>query len=501
MNLADRAIATVMPGWALRRARARYMLQAFNSAYEATRPGRLRKSTRDYGSGDAITRRASQSLRAQARHLERNHDIARNALRILVQNIIGARGISIEPQPRRPDGEIDTELARELTDIYRDWAKRPEVTWEHDWASTQRLLCNSWLRDGEVLAQLLSGRVRYLDHGTILPFSLEMIEADQLPLWLDDESRGITQGVERNAWNRPTAYHLLKAHPGDYQTLQLNADTKRVTADRLRHIKMVDRIGQARGVSIFAAVLTRLEDIKDYEESERVAAKVAASMAAVIKKGTPDLYNPPDDDASKPRRLKFAPGMIFDDLRPGEDIETIDSKRPNPNVESYREGQLRAASGGVGVSFSSLAKNYNGTYSAQRQELVEQFGAYELIGMEFVNQFIRPTWQSIVQTAAASGLIDPRRVAASDLSDALYILPSMPWIDPKKEADAWRVMERAGYMSAPEIIRKRGAVPDEVMEQISTWREKAREKNVALSTDPEQTGERDDAQDQEAKYG
>src|SRR3546814_16911546 len=86
--------------------------------------------------------------------------------------------------------------------------------------------------------------------------------------------------------------------------------------------------------------------------------------------------------------------MVFDDLRPGESISTIDSNRPNPNLEIYRNGQLRAIAAPMRISFSTLSKNYNGTYSAQRQELVENFGAYGVLeigrasGRERVGQYV-----------------------------------------------------------------------------------------------------------------
>ena len=52
----------------------------------------------------------------------------------------------------------------------------------------------------------------------------------------------------------------------------------------------------------------------------------------------------------------------------GEEIGTIDTNRPNPNLQAYRDGQLRASAAGLGASYSSISRNYNGTYSAQRQE-------------------------------------------------------------------------------------------------------------------------------------
>lgn len=475
-NRLDRAIAYVSPGWALRRHRARVLA----AAYEAADPGRLRTRHRDYGSGNTAVGQGGAAVRTQARALERNHDLARNAINVLVQNVIGPNGIGVEFQPRTRSGDIDEPVAEQLRTLHAQWCKRPEVTWQHDWASAQRLLGRTWIRDGEALVQELMGRVFGLDHATPVPYALELIEPDLLPFEATDLTRGLLHGVERNAWGRPIAYHLYKQHPGDPNGFVL-PERKRVSADRIRHLKLIDRIGQVRGISLFASVLTRLDDLKDYEESERIAAKIAASMAAVIIKGDPNLYPEAGylDSQGQPvaqRRMRFAPGMVFDDLRPGEDVKTISSDRPNANLEPHRNGQLRAVAGGFGVSFSSLAKNYNGTYSAQRQELVEQYGAYGVLSMEFIHQLARPITERFVAMAYASGqLVLSADSDPAALTDALYIAPAMPWIDPMREAEALALMEDNVFMSAPEIIRRRGANPRDVLDQESSWQQKLRE--------------------------
>ncbi|WP_155561344.1 phage portal protein, partial [Xylella fastidiosa] len=104
-----------------------------------------------------------------------------------------------------------------------------------------------------------------------------------------------------------------------------------------------------------ASTFTRIEDLKDYEESERIAAKIAACMAAVIIKGDPGQYDPEKYPSTGQRMMRFQPAMIFDGLNPGERIDPIDSTRPNPNLESYRDGQLRAIAAPMRISFSSLA--------------------------------------------------------------------------------------------------------------------------------------------------
>lgn len=467
-NLPDKIVSWFAPAAALRRAQARKWL----AYYEAARSDRLHKSRKETGSGNDAVLRAGASLRQQARHFEQNYDIALGVLNTLVTNVVGPNGIGIEPQPRRADGSIDDALARQILDLFKDWSRRPEVTWRHDWPSAQRLMARSWLRDGEVFAQTLLGPVSYLEHGTRVPFSLELLESDYIPMDMQSTKPIITQGVELNAWGRALAYHVYKSHPLESGTLFGASQTKRISADDMLHLANIHRVRQLRGVSIFASVLQRFDDLKDYEESERIAAKIAASMAAFIKKGNPDMYEAPDPDTSgtAARGMKMRPGMIFDDLKPGEEIGTIDTNRPNPNLETYRSGQIRAVASGTGPTYSSIARNYNGTYSAQRQELVEGYGVYGTLSNEFIGRIVRPVYEAFILAAIASGQIKvPRDVARETIDDAVYIPPQMPWIDPAKEAQAYADLEDRAYISGPEVIRKRGGNPIDVLEQQSRW--------------------------------
>lgn len=497
MNALERAILAVAPGWAAKRARSRVMVSALNSAYDAANRSRLREPARDFGSGNGATAGSAHAIRVQARHMARNHDIVVNGLNTLVQNVIGAQGIGVEFQPRNANGDIDESIVDQLVPLWRDWCRRPEVTWEHDYASMQRLDALTLFRDGETLEQHLIGPVPHLDHGTRVPFSIELIEPDLLPLDYNDRTKNIVQGVECNAWGRAIAYHLYKQHPGDPDAW--SPERKRVSADLITHAKIVDRFGQRRGISLLASVLTRLEDLKDYEESERIAAKIAACMAAFIIKGDPTTYDPAQAlDANgmqlPERQMRFAAGMIFDNLRPGESVGTVDTNRPNANLEPYRNGQLRATAGGMRVSFSALAKNYNGTYSAQRQELVEQYGGYGVLAYEYISKKARVQVERFVLAAVLSGRVKlPRGTPMDTLTDALYLPPVMPWIDPKKEAEALAILEDNHYMSGPEIIRRRGANPRDVLDQQSQWqRDKERwglgpkAPRTAANPDPEE---------------
>jgi lambda family phage portal protein len=471
-TLPDRLIAWLAPGAAVRRAQARSVLAYF----EAAQPSRLRKNRRATGSANDDILKAGASLRQTARHLEQNYDLALGVLNTLVANVVGPHGIGVEPQPRRADGTIDDELARQILNLWKDWQRFPEVTRQHDWPSAQRLMARSWFRDGEVFGQVVAGLVPSLDHRSRVPLSLELLEADYVPMDLNTlaaASHGgqptIVQGVELNAWGAPVAYHVFKADPLASGGVYGSGATKRLSADRVLHLKTAHRIRQARGVSVFASVLNRFDDLKDYEESERIAAKIAASMAAYIRKGAPDQYNPELAGESQ-REMKFRPGMVFDDLRPGEEIGMIDTNRPNPNLETYRSGQMKAIAAGTGPTFSSIARTYDGTYSAQRQELVEGYAAYGTLSAEFISRVSRPVYEQFIAVAVASGALKvPAGIDPETVNDAAFMPPAMPWIDPKKEAEAWGMLEDRAYASGPEIIRRRGGNPLDTLEQQARW--------------------------------
>ncbi len=482
-NWIDSLVEYFAPHAGLRRRAARGVL----AAYEAATPSRQRKFRRDSGGPDQQVFKGAVSIRTQARHLDQNHDIARGILRTLVNNTVGANGIGIEPQPRRADGTIHEEYAKALREGWSDWIRRPEVTGRLHWSRACRMMARTWLRDGESFAQELIGPVPFLDHGTRVPYSLELFEPDMVPMDYTDGDR-IRQGIERNAWGQPVGFWVYKQHPGDNLTSRGAGGMKRIGADRMLHMAFLDRIGQLRGVSEFASVITRLEDIKDYEESERVAAKIAAMLTAYIRKGTPDLYNPESaekyaDGSPKPRDMRLAPGMIIDNLTAGEEVGMIDSKRPNPNVITFRQGQLRAVAAGANVSYSSASRDYNGTFSAQRQELVEQWVNYAVLTDDFTGQFVRPVWERFVQVANMSGIVPrPADVPEPLADDALFVAQAMPWIDPYKEAMAWELLAKAGFASEIEVMRRRGVNPRDVLEQITTWREATKDKGLVFSS-------------------
>jgi len=460
MNFLER----FFPGLALRRVRSRIILDELKRSYDAAKTSPHRKRPTVEQSGDAAVQQAGIKLRLWARHLDENHDLAIGALDTLVNNIVGT-GLTAEPMVTTTNGGPADRVNRQLREAWKQWIETPEVTGEYAFSEVQRLVCRSWLRDGEVLAQHVEGEGRIKHLGGV-PYSLELIEADYLPLDYFNAKTGIIHGVEKDAWGRPRAYHLYLEHPGNASVgfyLPSDRNTKRVSADQIVHLKFTRRLKQTRGVSVFHGVITRLDDLKDYEESERIAARVAAAFTGYIKK-SPDLAS--TLNAEGDRTFEMNPGMIFDNLLPGEEVGTVASNRPNTALGDFRNAMMRAIASGVGASYSSISKDYSGTYSAQRQEMVEASPAYRRMREYFIASFMRPVYQRFVDMAVLSGAVTvPRGIDARALYAVDFGGVASPWIDPKKEIEADKLAVEAGFKSRHLVIRERGYDPRVIDEQ------------------------------------
>lgn len=482
MNLIDRAIAAVSPYRALKRAQARIALRTV-ARYDAGKTTKTYRPSRDATTGEVQVKRDAATVRAQARDLERNHDLFRGALRTLTRNVVGPTGISIEPTPRTTNDDIDDDLARSLLNLWREFTARPEVTRTMDWVQVQEMACRSWLRDGEVFAQIVEGLGAPIRYATRVPLALELLEADYVPLDYDPDER--TQaGIRTDDWGRPIVYYAHKRHPGGNAALS-DASLKAVPAERMLHIAVRERLSGLRGISQFASVITRIYDIKDYEESERLAARIAAAIAAFVQRDKEMEWTPPEDvDPAAARDFSLAAGAIFDRLLPGEEIKMLNPNRPNTALGEFRAAMLRAAARGGGLTYSAFSGDYNGTYSAQRQELVEGFDGYRALTSVFVAQFVRPVWERFVALAVNAGLVKvPPGVRIETLAQAEFRGPKMPWIDPKKEAEGLLVLTRGGFGSLTQCIAERGGRMQDVFEQIARERRLADELGLVLESD------------------
>lgn len=502
----ERFLMGISPERATNRFYNRIRLEQTQRAYEAIELSRLRKKRVDSRSPDQIGSISADKLRFQARFLDENHDIAKSVLNTLVSNVIGP-GIMTFPTVKNLDGTLADEVNRELMQWWRRWGRRPEVTATHTWGRCQQLAGRSWFRDGEEFTQMFVGNVPDVEHSSRVPFSIELMEADLCPtqVFSDGRSGGartqvepgniVREGVEKNAkTKRPEAFYFWREYPTELQTQfspfttsplsgSFSVDSEnllRIPAERVAHLKLIDRINQTRGISAFASVYTRLDDLKDYEESERIAARISAAFAFAITKSIDS--GPGNSGQMQWREMDIAPGIIADTLAPGEDVKDIKSDRPSNLVAPWRTTQLRSVSGGTRAGFSSLAKEYEGSYSSQRQELMEQFMIYRMVREEFVGEFVDPIWRNFVQMVATAGIVDFRGTDVATMFDAEHVGRGAPYIEPRREVEADEKKVQSGFRSRHQIILERGDNPLETTALIEAERAADEEAGLTFSS-------------------
>ena len=491
MSLIDDAIGVFSPGWKASRLRSRVAI----NAYEAALPTRTHRAKRENRNANQLTQFAGRSIREQARWLDNNHDLVIGLLDKLEERIVGARGIVVDPQPILKTGLVADDLSKQIRAAWAEWSISPDVTGQFTRPVLERLMARTWLRDGEVFGQMVRGSAQGLTPTANIPFWIEALEPDYIPLEMSDTGRGICQGIYLNSWGCPTKYVVYKNLVTSGVAL---GNTKEIAADGMMHLKFMRRLHQVRGNSLLSGILIRLSALKEYEDSELTAARIAAALGMYVKKGDGASYGDAGGDGKDTRELNIEPGMLFDELAPGEEIGMIKSDRPNPNLETFRNGQLRAVAAGSRSSFSSISRNYNGTYSSQRQELVESFEGYGILQDAFIAAVTRPMYRSWLQMAITAGVINvPPDVDTATLFNAVYSGPVMPWIDPMKEANSWRVLLRGGAATEGDWIRARGANPGDVKRRRKAEVDENKALDLVFDTDP--ANDKGEASAQESK--
>lgn len=463
-------LARVFPGAAARYLAKRSALAHAQRLYNAASANQYHPRQGDSRSGNAVMEHARGKLRNWARYQEENHDLAVGVLDDLTDRVIGT-GIIVQPGVKDRAGNLIPDLNNAISRAWRDWGRAPEVSGVIPWGELERLLFRTLVRDGETLVKHIEGASSY-DYASPVPYVIDSLEPDHLPFDLIMDHPAITHGIERDTWGKIIFYHLLTVHPGDtLATLSPSAlilKTEPIPADRVTHLRLSRRIGQLRGVSVFHASLWRFQDLMDYEESERLAAKIAASFTAAITKSAdmPGVLTRNTTDSGE-RNLEMQPAMIFDDLLPGESVETIASNRPSNQLQGYRESMLKAVSAGTGARYSTIARTWDSSYTAMRQESVAHKPSTLRMQEYFVGKCTRIVYEKWLVMAQLSGTLDLSRADPMTIRDADFRGPGEESIDPLDETRADILRMKSRLESRASIQRRRGIdsqrADDEIM--------------------------------------
>ena len=445
-------------------------------------------------SADSEIRWALNELRNRSRDLERNNEYFRRYLQLLRTNVVGSNGFSLQVRATNPDGTQDGAGSRIIESAWSEFGRigGPTVDGQMSLIDLENHVITGMARDGEVFLRIVKNRV--FRH----QIAIQVIEPDKIDEEMNELYRNgndVRMGVELNEYRRPVAYHMLLNHPGDYDYTTLAKGTKRVRipASEIMHIYRQERAGQTRGVPWSTAAIGALKMLHGYREAELVAARTAASKMGFFTSPAGDdfMADGYEGENGTGSPIYDAEAGTFHQLPAGVEFTPFDPTHPTSAFSDFEKSVLRGIAGGLGVSYTSLANDLEGTsYSSIRQGALEERDFYRTLQTFMIDHFLDPlyrVWLDHIVDNALTPITGPGKY--EKFSRTFKFRPrGFQWVDPLKEINAAVVGLQNGILSHSDIASNYGRDAEETFAQIQ--RDKQSAEKFGLSTAYEPFGDK-----------
>lgn len=427
----------------------------------------------NYSGDDAILDN-NELMTARVHDLFRNEPVIRNLRRQITKGVIGP-GIQAFSDVLLSKDEFDDDFNFESDEEFERWAEddidgmfQCDATGKLSWWDMQALHFNQIQDDGESML------LECMDNspGRVVPLCYQVLERAQLDEskdWMEDEN-GVKciQGIEYKN-DRPIAYHLFDAHPGDSHS-GWTSNSTRIPARRIIHNYLPNRSSENRGVTWFSANIQYSRDVDWYLSNELRAAALGAALALVVKSkgGGKDNFIGPGQTAAG-TNANGAPLVRLGHGKPfvaniGEDdeVKVAESNRPNRDAKVFVDLLMQLHGQAAGLSKLRVTGDYAGTsYTAARGAHLDDQAYYTVLQGWAGRSFVRRVRKRFTAQAAALGRfqsVSPIQFRNDQhrMSKIVLLSPGREQLDPEKETGAAK--ERIGAVISTHQIEcgKRG---------------------------------------------
>jgi lambda family phage portal protein len=269
------------------------------------------------------------------------------------RNVVGS-GFRLQAKTK------DKELNQKLEQLWTRWCKRRNC----DVTGTQSL--NDMLRMAVIRKRVDGGILivkKYTRDG-MLPFSLQMIEVDELDTTqVKTHAKGnrVVGGIEYNEYNRPQGYWIRQYDIDGFAI----TDPVYIKADDVLFYYDKRRPSQIREMSDMAPTVTRIRDTNEFISAVAVKQRVMACLSVFIKKQLPvqglgRTGHEIEDTRYSYNGKTLTPGMIRE-LNVGDDVEVVNPTGQSADATSFTKLQLRLAGAGQGLSYEATSRDMSET--------------------------------------------------------------------------------------------------------------------------------------------
>ena len=385
---------------------------------------------------DAEIRKDIYGLRAHSRHLDNNNPWMRNYLRMMVADIIGPKGFTLQVRMQKPGQKPGEEvLWEEANDIaeaaFRDWSQQGVCTVDgrHSFLSLQHLTGRTLPLDGEGFIREVFG----FKNG--YGYALQFLDADLLDINLNQEPGNgrppIVMGVELDSWGRPAAYWFRASNIAYSYSYPYGGRQFRVPAEEIIHIMDPERVNQTRGVPFAAPVMYLLSMLGTYLENELAASRFETERFMALEN---DGSGDPAAAANAAAQI-MSSGLHAEVLPPGFKAVTPELRHPNSALPPYVQTMLHGLAAGLGVSYHGLTRdpsqaNYTSTRADDMVDRPQKMRLQTLIEKVALNRI----YANFIDMAYLSGKLKLPTGATLDMAKNHRWIPR-GWVqlDPLKD--------------------------------------------------------------------
>lgn len=441
-------------------------------------------------SADSEIRWALNELRNRSRDLERNNEYFRRYLHLLRTNVVGNTGFRLQVKAINPDGASDIGGSQIIENAWSEFSRLggPTVDGKMSMVDLTAHVITGMARDGEVFLRIVKNRA--FRHG----MAIQVLEPDLVDEEMNERYRNgndVRMGVELDEFRRPVAYHVLLNHPGDYDYTTLAKGTKRVRipAGEIMHIYRQERAGQTRGVPWSTAAISALKMLHGYREAELVAARTGAAKMGFFTSPAGDdfMADGYEGENGTGSPIYDAEAGTFHQLPAGVDFKPFDPTHPTSAYADFEKAILRGISSGLGVSYTSLANDLEGTsYSSIRQGALEERDFYRTLQTFMVEHFLDPLYRIWLDHVIQFGLTPITGPGKFEkFSRTFTFRPrGFQWVDPQKEMRAAIMGLQNGILSHSDIAANYGRDAEETFSAIVRDKQSAAQLGLTMAFEP-----------------
>jgi len=351
----------------------------------------------------------------------------------------------------RPQSQsADRAWAERAEAAFAEWAKIPEVTGRLTWLDIQRLWNYGIDRDGDIGNILTDGEFP----------QLQVVEAHRIETPAEAaDGDGWIDGVRVNRVGRPVAYSVAG---------------QSIPAPAFMLIGEPNRATGTRHECAWVAGLNHVRDTKEIVGHLKTAIKNESSIAIIRKLHGGTLSNVGVDDwqtatapsgATVSQVLEKVYGGRYPILDVGEEMQSLATDRPSPNIAAFLEFVIRDFSTGNGLPFEFV---WNPTaLGGPSQRFVINMAQRRIVErQQLIERHAHRVWGWVVAKLAKRKDIPPLPV---DWHKLRWQKPAEITIDVGREQAQDRADFQAGLIGPAEHYGKQGLDVDDVLADRVAW--------------------------------